>query len=115
MKTKLVSIITVILIALILAPAAHAYDYEVLQGTVIQKITSDGKTLEDGLLCEVASAYGTAGSPRVIVFLIGYPKYADTVDGDSVGVTATPVGTFSYTTTAGATKTVRKFKFRPLQ
>jgi len=106
MKTKLVSIITVILIALILAPAAHAD--EQIVSTVMQKITGDGKTLEDGLLLDV-DLIGRPG--HAVVFLVGYPKFADVVDGDGINVMGTPAGTLSYTTTEGATKTVRKFKY----
>ena len=108
MQTKLVSIITVILFTVILAPAAHA-DARIV-GKVLQKVTGDGKTLEDGLLVDANGAYLNAGG-RVIVFLVGYPKYADCVDDDSVLVMASPAGTFSYTTTEGATKTVHKFKY----
>jgi len=108
MKAKLVNIITVILIALILAPVAQAGD-QIVSGKVMQKITGDGKTLEDGLLLDVIDV--TGANRRAVVFLIGYPKYADAVDGDLVNVKGTPAGTFSYTTTEGATATVRKLKF----
>jgi hypothetical protein len=82
---------------------------QVCVGFVTQKIKGDGKTTEDGLLCDVLDV--TGAKDRAVVFLIGYPKYADVVDGDRINVYGIPVGTLSYQTVAGSTATVRKLKY----
>lgn len=79
---------------------------QILYGDVIQKIAGDGQTLPDGLLLNVTGAI-----PPAVVFLVGYPEFPDAVDGDGVSVMCTPAGTYTYTTTAGARKTVRKLKY----
>ena len=86
---------------------------QIVSGKVLQKITGDDKTREDGLLLDVVDV--TGANDRAVVFLVGYPKYADAVDGEMVNVKGISSGTFSYTSTLGATKTVRKLKYsKPL-
>jgi hypothetical protein len=46
-----------------------------------------------------------------VLFLKNHPSQATLVDGDRVGVMALPVGSFTYTTAAGAKATVRAYDF----
>jgi hypothetical protein len=48
-----------------------------------------------------------------LVLLVDFSRYSDAVDDDLIKALAYPVGEYSYTTSQGAQKTIRKFSAKP--
>lgn len=63
---------------------------------VIQKVEGD----QHGLLCQQIGA-------DALLFLTGYPRAAQVVDGNTLTFSGKLVGTYSYLTTQGSQATVR--------